>query len=46
LSIAITRRPASVSVWSQPGCTQLTIADEAKPWISSVGAPFRSPSSK
>ena len=33
LSSAIARRPARVSVATQPGWTQLTAAVEAKPWI-------------
>src|SRR4051794_20713190 len=38
------RRPALVSVATQPGKTQLTAAVEAKPWISTIGSP--SPSSR
>src|SRR5262245_31767598 len=38
------RRPARVSVVTQPGWTQLTAAVEAKPWISTTGSP--SPSSR
>ena len=39
MSSAITRRPARVSVVTQPGATQLTSLVEAKPCTSTIGSP-------